>query len=55
MAGVNFVLHTAGWLEGGLSMAYEKFIMDTAKAAMRGILRGGVRSSEKGPAIDATR
>ena len=24
LAGVNFVLHTAGWLEGGLAMGYEK-------------------------------
>src|SRR6202163_4477025 len=28
LAGVNFVLHTAGWLEGGLAMGYEKFVMD---------------------------
>lgn len=28
LAGVNFMLHTAGWLEGGLVMSYEKFIMD---------------------------
>ena len=28
LAGVNFMLHTAGWLEGGLAMGYEKFIMD---------------------------
>ena len=27
-AGVNFLLHTAGWLEGGLTMGYEKFIID---------------------------
>ena len=34
MAGVNFMLHTAGWLEGGLSMSYEKFLMDCDQAAM---------------------
>ena len=28
MGGVNFVLHAAGWLEGGLSLSYEKFVMD---------------------------
>lgn len=28
LAGTNFVLHTAGWLEGGLVASYEKFIMD---------------------------
>ena len=28
MGGANFVLHSAGWLEGGLAMGYEKFMMD---------------------------
>jgi trimethylamine--corrinoid protein Co-methyltransferase len=28
LCGTNFVLHSAGWLEGGLSMGYEKFVMD---------------------------
>ena len=27
-AGANFILHSAGWLEGGLTMGYEKFIID---------------------------
>ena len=27
-ARVNFVLHAAGWLEGGLASGYEKFVMD---------------------------
>ncbi len=27
-AGTNFVLHAAGWLEGGLTMGYEKFMLD---------------------------
>lgn len=27
-AGVNFVLHAAGWLEGGLMSGYEKFVID---------------------------
>ncbi|MDH3537587.1 MAG: trimethylamine methyltransferase family protein, partial [Gammaproteobacteria bacterium] len=55
MAGVNFVLHTAGWMEGGLSMGYEKFIMDTDQAAMMAILMGGVDLSENGQAMDAIR
>jgi trimethylamine--corrinoid protein Co-methyltransferase len=29
LCGTNFVLHSAGWLEGGLTMGYEKFVMDT--------------------------
>src|SRR3954468_4843753 len=34
LAGVNFVLHAAGWLEGGLACGYEKFVMDADQAAM---------------------
>ena len=26
--GANVILHSAGWLEGGLSASYEKFILD---------------------------
>ena len=28
LAGANWVMHTAGWLEGGLVSSYEKFIID---------------------------
>jgi trimethylamine---corrinoid protein Co-methyltransferase len=28
LAGTNFVMHSAGWLEGGLVSSYEKFIVD---------------------------
>jgi len=28
LCGANFILHSAGWLEGGLAMGYEKFMMD---------------------------
>ena len=28
LAGINWVIHAAGWLEGGLVACYEKFIMD---------------------------
>jgi trimethylamine--corrinoid protein Co-methyltransferase len=28
LAGANFVMHTAGWLEGGLVASYEKYVMD---------------------------
>ncbi|MDH3748532.1 MAG: trimethylamine methyltransferase family protein [Gammaproteobacteria bacterium] len=55
LAGVNFMLHTAGWLEGGLAMGYEKFIMDADQANMIGILLGGVDLSENGQALDALR
>lgn len=55
MAGVNFVLHTAGWMEGGLAMGYEKFVMDTDQAAMMEIFMGGIDLSENGQAMDAIR
>ena len=32
--GANFVLHAAGWLEGGLSASYEKFILDVEQLQM---------------------
>ncbi len=54
-AGVNFVLHSAGWLEGGLAMGYEKFVMDTDQTAMMEILMRGVDMSENGQAMDAIR
>jgi trimethylamine--corrinoid protein Co-methyltransferase len=51
-AGVNFVLHTAGWLEGGLVMGYEKFILDADMAGMAGALLDGVDLSENGQAME---
>jgi trimethylamine---corrinoid protein Co-methyltransferase len=51
-AGVNFVLHTAGWLEGGLVMGYEKFILDADMAGMAGALVAGVDLSENGQAME---
>jgi len=52
-AGVNFVLHTAGWLEGGLAMGYEKFVMDCDQAGMAAVLLKGVDTSENAQAMDA--
>ena len=55
LAGVNFVLHTAGWLEGGLAMGYEKFMMDCDQAGMMHTLLAGVDLSVNGQALDAIR
>jgi trimethylamine--corrinoid protein Co-methyltransferase len=55
LAGVNFVLHTAGWLEGGLSMGYEKFVMDADQAGMMQTFLQGVDMTENGQAMDAIR
>lgn len=55
LGGVNFVLHAAGWLEGGLAMGFEKFILDTDQLGMMQTLLGGVDLSENGQAMDALR
>ena len=55
LAGVNFMLNTSGWLEGGLSMGYEKFIMDIDQAGMIHDFLNGVDLSENGQAMAAIR
>ena len=49
------MLHTAGWLEGGLAMGYEKFVMDADQAGMMHTLLAGVDLSENGQALEAIR
>ncbi|MFQ5784843.1 MAG: trimethylamine methyltransferase family protein [Alphaproteobacteria bacterium] len=55
LAGVNFVLHAAGWLEGGLASSYEKFVMDADQIGMMQVLAKGVDLSDNGQAFDAIR
>ena len=55
LAGTSFVLHAAGWLEGGLASGYEKFVMDCDQLAMQQRLCEGVDLSENGQAMDAIR
>lgn len=55
MAGVNFVLHAAGWLEGGLASSYEKLIMDADQLGMMQVLSAGLDISENGQAMSAVR
>ncbi len=55
LAGVNLMLHTAGWLEGGLVMSYEKFMMDADQAGMLEVFGRGIDTSENGQAMDALR
>ena len=55
IAGVNFMLHAAGWLEGGLVTGYEKFIMDCDQASMIARLLQGADFSDNGQGIDALR
>jgi trimethylamine--corrinoid protein Co-methyltransferase len=53
LGGVNFVLHAAGWLEGGLAIGYEKFILDDDQLGMMATFVRGVDLSENGQALDA--
>ncbi len=50
-AGVNFNLHTAGWLEGGLAIGYEKFMLDADQASMTQAYLNGVDLSDNGLAL----
>jgi trimethylamine--corrinoid protein Co-methyltransferase len=55
LGGVNFVLHAAGWLEGGLVSSYEKFMIDADQLSMMQRFAGGVDLTENGQALDAIR
>ena len=49
LAGTNFVLHAAGWLEGGLAVGYEKFILDEDQCGMAVDVREGRRPVRERP------
>ncbi|MEM9583150.1 MAG: trimethylamine methyltransferase family protein [Pseudomonadota bacterium] len=53
LAGVNFMLHGCGWLEGGLVSSFEKFVMDADQlGALHGLAKG-VCVDENAQAMDA--
>ncbi|MBD3765752.1 MAG: trimethylamine methyltransferase family protein [Rhodobacterales bacterium] len=54
-AGVNFMLHACGWLEGGLVSSYEKFVMDADQLGTLHHLAQGVAVDENGQGMDAIR
>jgi len=55
ISGTNFVLHAAGWLEGGLCSSYEKLIQDADQLGMMHVLADGIDFSKEGQAMDALR
>ncbi|MEO4041626.1 trimethylamine methyltransferase family protein [Hoeflea sp. CAU 1731] len=55
LAGTNFALHSAGWLEGGLVSSYEKFMIDQDQLGMMQKFAAGVDLSENAQALDAIR
>ena len=52
-AGVHFVLHAAGWVEGGLALSYEKLLLDADQLGMMGVYADGVDMSPNGQAMEA--
>jgi len=55
LAGAHFVLHAAGWLESGLAMSYEKFLMDVDQLGAFHTLARGLVLDPNGFALDAFR
>ncbi len=55
MGGVNFILHSAGWLEGGLTAGYEKFVLDCELLGMFHQYLKGLDFSEEGLAMESIR
>jgi len=53
LAGAHFVLHAAGWMEGGLSTGYEKLVIDADRLAAYQVLLGGLPLDDNTLARDA--
>ncbi|WP_208350918.1 trimethylamine methyltransferase family protein [Pseudaestuariivita rosea] len=53
--GVNFMLHSCGWLEGGLVASPEKFVIDADQLGALHRVASGIRTDEQGQAMDAIR
>ncbi|MEM6727202.1 MAG: trimethylamine methyltransferase family protein, partial [Pseudomonadota bacterium] len=55
MGGVNFMLHSCGWLEGGLVSSFEKFVMDADQLGTLHKMAAGARVAPEDLALDAIR
>jgi trimethylamine--corrinoid protein Co-methyltransferase len=55
MGGCNFLIHGAGWLEGGLTASFEKFIIDIEMLRMFKALFQPVPCDDAALALDAVR
>jgi trimethylamine--corrinoid protein Co-methyltransferase len=53
LGGVNFMLHSCGWLEGGLVSSFEKFVMDADQLGVLHKLAQGVAVDEDSQAMGA--
>ncbi len=53
MGGANFILHSAGWLEGALVMGYEKFVLDADRLGGMQKLIDGISTDDNALGGDA--
>ena len=55
LGGANFILHAAGWLEGGLSTGYEKLVQDADRLGAYQVMLSGMPLDDNALARDAYR
>ena len=55
LGGANFVLHAAGWLEGGLVSGYEKLVQDADRLGGYQVMLGGLPIDDNALAQSAYR
>lgn len=55
LGGANFVLHAAGWLEGGLCTGYEKLVLDADRLGAYQVMLSGMPIDDNALARDAYR
>lgn len=53
MGGANFVLHSAGWMEGGLVTGFEKLVIDADRLGAYHKLLAGVETDDNALGVDA--
>ena len=55
LGGVNFMLHSCGWLEGGLVSSFEKFVMNADQLGVLHHLAKGIETDTNAQAMEAIR
>jgi trimethylamine--corrinoid protein Co-methyltransferase len=53
LGGANFVLHAAGWLEGGLATGYEKLVLDADRLGAYAVVLRGFETDDDAVGRDA--
>ncbi len=53
LGGANYVLHAAGWLEGGLATGYEKLVLDADRLGAYSVALAGMTVDDNALGLDA--